>query len=66
MDGLKGLVALRNPVTPSQAGIAVVPDGALFNPVHVEYGAATGPGELDLAPDAMYDTLHARGECGPV
>jgi hypothetical protein len=42
------------------AGVFVALRGvALFNRVGVEYGAVTWPGELDLAPDGMYDDLQA-------
>jgi hypothetical protein len=67
MDGLKGIVDLRDLVTSSQAGVfAVLRDSALFNQVRVEYGAVTWPGEFDLAPDAMYGVIHAHGEWRPV
>lgn len=36
---------------------------AQFNAVYVDHGAVTWPGELDLAPDAMYDEISARGRC---
>jgi Protein of unknown function (DUF2442) len=32
-----------------------------FAQVRVEYGAVTWPGELDLAPDAMYDAIKRNG-----
>jgi hypothetical protein len=31
----------------------------LFNRVFMDYGAVAWPGEIDLAPDAMYDTLRS-------
>jgi hypothetical protein len=34
-------------------------DANLFNQVFIDYGAVTWPGELDLAPDGMYETLKA-------
>lgn len=33
----------------------------LFAQVRIEHGAVTWPGELDLAPDAMYDAVKQRG-----
>lgn len=37
-------------------------DDALFRRAFVEHGAVTWPGELDLAPDAMYDQIKRHGE----
>ena len=37
-------------------------DDALFRRAYVEHGAVTWPGELDLAPDAMYDEIKRHGE----
>ena len=37
-------------------------DDALFRRAYVEHGAVTWPGELDLAPDAMYDEIKRNGE----
>jgi hypothetical protein len=37
-------------------------DPEFFEKVHVDDGAVTWPGEIDLAPDAMYDEIKARGE----
>lgn len=37
-------------------------DDALFRRVYVEHGAVTWPGDLDLAPDAMYDEIKRHGE----
>jgi hypothetical protein len=34
----------------------------LFRQVHVEEGAVTWPGEIDLAPDAMYREIKRAGE----
>jgi hypothetical protein len=34
---------------------------ALFAKAGIEYGAVTWPGELDLAPDAMYHEIKAKG-----
>ena len=40
----------------------VLKDVRLFNQVHLEHGVATWPGEIDLAPDAMYDEIKLHGE----
>jgi len=37
-------------------------DPARFVEVYVEHGAVTWPGELDLAPDAMYQEIKNHGE----
>jgi len=40
-------------------------DPALFAQAGVEMGAVTWPGGLDLAPDAMHDSIAQRGEFVP-
>jgi len=37
-------------------------DQSLFQQVYVESGAVVWPGELDLAPDAMYQAIKKQGE----
>jgi hypothetical protein len=37
-------------------------DPTVFNKVYVDHGAMTWPGEIDLAPDAMYNAIKAGGE----
>lgn len=37
-------------------------DDGLFHRAYVEHGAVTWPGEIDLAPDAMYDEIKRNGE----
>lgn len=37
-------------------------DPAIFNQAYINHGAVTWPGNLDLAPDAMYAAIKARGE----
>jgi hypothetical protein len=37
-------------------------DQRLFQQVYVESGAVVWPGELDLAPDAMYKAIKSHGE----
>jgi len=34
---------------------------SFFAKAHVDHGAVTWPGELDLAPDAMYDEVKQNG-----
>jgi hypothetical protein len=67
MDGLKGIVDLRDLVDSPQAGVfASLRDRALFEQVCLQHGAVTWPGEIDLAPDAMHEAIQARGEWRPV
>ena len=41
---------------------AALKDPALFARARIEAGAVTWPGNLDLAPDAMYAEIKSRGE----
>jgi hypothetical protein len=62
MDGTRGEVDLSRLVLSDQAGVfSVLRDPALFAQAGVEYGAVTWPGEIDLAPDSMYDQIKDRG-----
>ncbi|MDR2241053.1 MAG: DUF2442 domain-containing protein [Zoogloeaceae bacterium] len=55
VDGTTGLLDLSSWVHAPNAGVfAVLTDPALFAQVFVAHGAVTWPGEIDLAPDAMY------------
>ncbi|AEO47501.1 DUF2442 domain-containing protein [Rhodospirillum rubrum] len=66
LDGLEGIVALGGLVGSPTAGVfAVLADPALFAQAFVHYGAVTWPGDLDLAPDAMYRAIKASGEWAP-
>ena len=51
-DGLAGFVQLR----PEELTGALAPllDSHFFEQAFVDYGAVAWPGEIDLAPDAMY------------
>jgi hypothetical protein len=62
-DGITGVVHMKARVRSPKAGVfAALQDPAIFNQVHVELGVVTWPGEVDLAPDAMYAELAAHGE----
>jgi hypothetical protein len=37
-------------------------DPEIFNQVHIEHGAVVWPGNLELAPDAMYQEIKNKGE----
>jgi hypothetical protein len=63
IDGLEGYVNMKNFLFSDHAGIFVqLRDVELFSQATLVYGAVTWPGELDLAPDAMYDGIKATGE----
>lgn len=63
LDGLKGTVDMSAMVHSPDAGVfRVLADPALFKQVFVDLGAVTWPGELDLAPDAMYAEIKKNGE----
>jgi Protein of unknown function (DUF2442) len=62
VDGTAGEVDLSRLVTSEQAGVfSTLRDPALFAQVFLDCGAVAWPGEIDLAPDAMYDAIRARG-----
>lgn len=61
-DGTRGEVDVSRLIHGEEAGVfAVLRDEDLFARVTVVDGAVTWPGELDLAPDAMYDEIKAHG-----
>ena len=62
-DGREGIVAMAGLIHSPTAGVfAVLQDEELFSKVGLHYGAVTWPGELDLAPDAMYEAICRCGE----
>jgi len=55
VDGTEGKVDLTTLIQSPIAGVfAALADPSLFKQVFVEHNAVTWPGEIDLAPDAMY------------
>jgi hypothetical protein len=58
-DGLAGLVQLR----PEDLTGALAPllDTQFFEQVFIDYGAVAWPGDIDLAPDAMYAQIAGQG-----
>lgn len=63
LDGTEGVVDLSRLVHSPSAGVfAKLSDPSLFAQAEVEYGVVTWPGEVDLAPDAMYREIKAAGE----
>ena len=57
-DGVAGRVKFR----PEQltGALASLLDGKFFEQVFIDYGAVAWPGEIDLAPDAMYAEISQR------
>ena len=63
LDGTEGIVDLSRLIHSPSAGVfATLSDPSVFAQVGVEYGVVTWPGEIDLAPDAMYREIKASGE----
>ncbi len=63
MDGLQGLADLSGLVSEKDPGVFVVlRDERFFLQAHVDCGAVTWPGNLDLAPDAMYEAIKKTGK----
>jgi len=61
VDGTEGTVDLTSLVHSPNAGVfAPLADTAFFAQVFVEHGAVAWPGEIDLAPDAMYAKVRAK------
>jgi Protein of unknown function (DUF2442) len=58
-DGLAGEVRF----TPEHlTGVfAPLKDPAFFRQVYLDHGAVAWPGQIDLAPDAMYQEIKAKG-----
>jgi len=62
-DGTEGTANLSGLLTSPDAGVfAPLRDEKFFSQVALHYGAVTWPGELDLAPDAMYEAICKSGE----
>ena len=66
VDGMVGQVDVSKLLFGPMPGVfEVLRDPKLFAQVFVELGVVTWPGELDLAPDAMYDEIKAHGRWTP-
>jgi Protein of unknown function (DUF2442) len=59
-DGLAGEVIIRQ--SHLQGVFQALSDPALFGKVSCAQGFVEWPGEIDLAPDAMYDEIRAHGQ----
>ena len=61
-DGTSGRVDMSKLIFSATSGVfKALRDPDHFEQVGIVLGAVTWPGELDLAPDAMYDALKASG-----
>jgi hypothetical protein len=58
-DGLSGNVVLKE--SHLYAVFEALKDTRLFAEVHCRQGFVEWPGEIDIAPDAMYDEIKASG-----
>lgn len=66
VDGTEGTVYLSGLITGKGAGVfATLRDPQLFSQVSLNYGTVVWRGELDLAPDTMYDAIKAHGRWVP-
>jgi hypothetical protein len=67
-DGLAGRVTLRREEL--TGALAPLRDVKFFEQVFIDYGAVAWPGEIDLAPDAMYAQVarqrQGQQQAGPV
>jgi hypothetical protein len=62
IDGTHGFVEMKGFIESKDAGIfAELLDINVFNKVYLNYGVATWPNEIDLAPDAMYEEIKRNG-----
>ena len=62
MDGTTGEVDLSRLVMSEKAEVfATLRDPEVFAQARLEYGAIVWPGEIDIAPDAMYDAIRSTG-----
>ena len=59
-DGTVGMVRFEQ--SHLEGVFAALKDPAIFRQARVEYGAITWPGEVDLAPDALYREIQRSGE----
>ena len=63
IDGLEGFVDLSQLIMSENAGVFMaLRDPLRFKNVYLNYGSVAWPGDLDLAPDAMYDAIKDKGE----
>jgi hypothetical protein len=64
VDGTVGIVDMSALVNSETSGVfASLREPAKFETVRIEHGAVAWPGEIDLAPDALYAAIKLRGDC---
>jgi hypothetical protein len=64
MDGTEGTVDLGALVQSPRAGVfTALADPAMFAQAFIAFGAVTWPGDIDLAPDALYAQIKQCGHC---
>lgn len=62
-DGLEGEIDMSALVNSPAAGVfSRLADPHVFSQVYVALGVVTWPGEIDLAPDAMYAEIKKTGK----
>ena len=62
-DGTEGVVDMKTAIFSPTSGIfAALRDEALFGRVRVDAGAPVWPGEIDVAPDALYDGVRSSND----
>ena len=63
VDGTCGIVDLQRLIHSLKAGIFFqLKNVDIFNQVHLSYGVATWPGEIDLSPDTMHEHIKKNGQ----
>ena len=59
-DGTEGVVDMKAAIFAPTAGVfAALRDEKVFREVRVEMGALVWPGDIDVAPDALYDGVRS-------
>lgn len=62
VDGTEGEADVSRLIFGERPGVFErLRDPDIFATVGIEHGAVSWPGDLDLAPDAMYDAIRATG-----
>jgi hypothetical protein len=64
VDGTEGTVDMRTLLKSDKVVGTIfeaLRDASLFSQAQLHLGAVEWPGEIDLAPDAMYDEIRANG-----
>jgi hypothetical protein len=66
IDGTEGIVDLSRIIHGHNPGVfAALRDPNVFSQVRIEYGVATWEGDIDIAPDAMYEAIKKDGVWTP-